>query len=62
MDIKNNHNSTQQTSTFSIRVEQSTLDRIEKIARERSWSRNKTINYLISQQVAEYDVQLGASK
>ncbi|HKM07295.1 MAG TPA: hypothetical protein VJ869_09905 [Sphaerochaeta sp.] len=51
MENKNKHKPTPFTKTFSIRVDSSTLEKVSEIARQKDWSRNKTISYLIEQQI-----------
>ena len=53
MDNNNKHKQTQ-SATFSIRVEQTTLEKVGEIARQKAWSKNKTIAYLIEQQCTSY--------
>ncbi len=48
----------------SVRLPKDMLDKVDVIAKERLWSRNKTILFLLSQQVqtAQQEKKLGESK
>jgi metal-responsive CopG/Arc/MetJ family transcriptional regulator len=48
----------------SVRLPKDMLDKVDVIAKERMWSRNKTILFLLSQQVqtVQLELELGASK
>jgi metal-responsive CopG/Arc/MetJ family transcriptional regulator len=53
-----------QTMVTSVRLPKDMLDKVDVIAKERMWSRNKTILFLLSQQVqtVQLELELGASK
>jgi metal-responsive CopG/Arc/MetJ family transcriptional regulator len=51
-----------QTMVTSVRLPKDMLDKVDVIAKERMWSRNKTILFLLSQQVQTVQLELGASK
>jgi metal-responsive CopG/Arc/MetJ family transcriptional regulator len=53
-----------QTMVTSVRLPKDMLDKVDVIAKERLWSRNKTILFLLSQQVqtAQQEKKLGESK
>lgn len=42
-----------ETKLFSVRIPAKTLKLVEKVSKEKQWSRNQTIAFLLEQQVSK---------